>query len=278
MKVFRIIVLIAFIFVSAASATVFISEKLAVDKTIPVITVEEESIEVSLKATDEELLKGVTAHDEKDGDLTDKIIVESISRFIEKGVSKVTYAVCDSNNNVAKATRTIKFKGYESPRFQVVDNLCFSLYEHIDIREHILASDSLEGNIKSNIIVTSDDYATSIAGVFSLNVLVTNQKGDSSTIKLPLIVEDRPLSVPSIELKEYLVYTKKGKTVNFKSYLVDAWDIVETADNKKISLKDNVIVESNVDFKTPGTYNVHYYVTNSLGLRGHSVMTVIVEE
>lgn len=272
MKPFRIIVLIAFVIVSIASAYVFISEKMAVDKTIPQITVEGEMIEVSLKATDEELLKGVTASDGKDGDLTDKIIIESISRFTEKGVSKVTYAVCDSNNNVAKASRTIKFKGYESPKFQVVGNLCFSLYEHIDIRELILAKDSLEGNISSNIIVTSDDYATSIAGAFSLNVFVSNSKGDTSTITLPLIVEDRPLSVPTIELKEYLVYTSKGKIVDFKSYIVDALDVNE------ISLKEQVTIESNVDFNTPGTYNVHYYVTDSNALRGHSILTVIVGE
>lgn len=272
MKAFKIIVLIAFVFISIASAAVFIGEKMAVDNTIPVITVEEEMIEVSLKAKDEELLKGVTAHDEKDGDLTDKIIIESISRFTEKGVSKVIYAVCDSNNNVAKATRMIKFKGYESPKFEVVGNLCFSVYEHIDISEMITAKDSLEGNISSNIIVTSDDYATSIAGAFSLNASVTNSKGDTSTIKLPLIVEDRPLSVPVIELKEYLVYTKKGKTIDFNSYIVDALDAQE------VSLKNQITVESNVDFNTLGTYNVHYYVTDSLGLRGHSVLTVIVGE
>ena len=103
MKVFKIVVLIAFAFISIASAAVYIGEKMAVDKTLPVITIEEEMIEVSLKSTDEELLKGVTAHDEKDGDLTDKIIIESISRFKEKGISKVIYAVCDSNNNVSRA-------------------------------------------------------------------------------------------------------------------------------------------------------------------------------
>lgn len=272
MKAFRIIVLIAFAFVSIASAFVFISEKLAVDKTIPQITVEGDMLEVSLKATNEELLKGVTAYDEKDGDLTEKIIVESISRFTQKGISKVIYAVCDSNNNVSKATRMIKFNEYESPKFRVTGNLCFSLYELIDIREIIHAIDSLEGSITHNIIITSDDYATSIPGAYSLNVFVSNSKGDSSTIKLPLIVEDRPLSVPVIELKEYLVYTQKGKAVDFKSYIVDALDI------DGISLKDQVMIESKVDFNTPGTYNVHYYVTDSNALRGHSILTVIVGE
>lgn len=272
MKPMRIIVLIAFFFISVASLAVFVSEKINADPTIPVIKVEEEMIEVSLKATDEELLKGVTAYDEKDKDLTDKIIIESISRFTEKGVSKVTYAVCDSDNNVAKATRKIKFKGYQSPKFKVTGNLCFSLYERIDIKEIITASDSLEGNITSKIVITSDDYSSANAGAYSLDVSVTNKKGDTSTIKLPLIVEDRPISVPEIELKEYLVYAKKGKTVDFKTYLVDALDSQEN------SLKDKVTVESNVDFNKPGTYHVHYYVTDANELRGHSVLTVIVGE
>lgn len=273
MKLLRFIVLIAFVFVTIASATVFISEKVRTDRTIPVITVNGEIIDVSLKATDEELLVGVTAYDEKDKDLTDKIIIESISRFTEKGVSKVIYAVCDSDNNVAKATRLIRFAGYESPKFFVEGNLCFSLYEYIDITGLIGARDSLEGNISRNIIVTSENYSSSIAGAFSIDVTVTNSKGDTSSIKLPLIVEDRPLSVPTIELSEYLIYVKKGEKINFASYVVDALDLNET------SLKGSVTVESNlVDINTPGTYNVHYYVTDANGLRGHSVMTVIVGE
>ena len=270
MKPMRIIVLIAFFFITVASLAVFVSEKINADKTIPVITVEEELVEVSLKATDEEILKGVTAHDEKDGDLTEKIIIESISGFTEKGVSKVTYAVCDSNNNVAKATRKIKFKDYKSPKFKVSGNLCFSLYERIDISKLITASDCLEGNITEKIIITSEKYSSTNAGAYYIDATVTNKKGDTSTIRLPLIVEDRPASVPEIELKDYLIYVSKGKTVDFKTYIVDALDI----DGK--SLKDKVTVESNVDFNKEGTYQVHFYATDSLGQRGHSVMTVVV--
>ena len=272
MKVLRIVILILFVFVTIAATTVFVSEKLSVDKTIPQITVDGDMIEVSLKATDEEILKGITAFDEKDKDLTDKIVIESVSRFISKGVSKVIYAVCDSDNNVAKATRLIKYKDYESPKFEVIDNLCFSLYEHIDISEHIVAYDSLEGNIKGKIVVTSDNYSTSIPGVYSLDATVTNSKGDTSTIRLPLIVEDVPLSAPKIELSEYLVYVKKGQTIDFASYIVDAIDYQE------MSLKDRITIESMVDFNKPGSYSVHYYVTDSLSVRGHSVLTVIVGE
>lgn len=270
MKPMRIIVLIAFFFITVAALAVFIGEKIDEDRTIPVITVEEELLEVSLKATEEEMLKGVTAHDEKDGDLTDRIIIESVSTFTEKGVSKITYAVCDNDNNVAKATGKIKFKDYKSPRFKVSGNLCFSLYEYIDIRELITATDSIEGNISSRIIITSEEYSSTFAGNYTIDVTVTNKKGDTATIQLPLIVEDRPISVPEIELKEYLVYTEKGKTIDFKTYIVDALDVQNN------SLKEQVAIESNVDFNKEGTYQVHFYATDSLGQRGHSVMTVIV--
>lgn len=271
MKALRIIVVIAFVFVSIASIAVYISEKIGTDRTIPQITVEEEMIEVSLKATDEELLKGVTAYDEKDKDLTEKIIIESVSGFTEKGISKVTYAVCDSDNNVAKATRKIRFKSYESPKFKVTGNLCFSLYEHIDISEIIEAHDSIEGNITGSVIITSNDYSGSNAGAYSIDVSVTNSKGDTSTVQLPLIVEDRPISVPEIELSEYLVYVKKGTSIDFNEYLIDAIQ-------EEKSLKNKVTLESNVDFNKPGTYHVHYYVTDADDLRGHSVLTIIVEE
>ncbi len=270
MKVIKIIVAAAFVIITIATAVVFTGEKIKTDRTLPLIKIDGETMEVNLDATDKDLLKGVTAYDEKDGDLTDKIIVESISRFTEKGVCKVSYAVCDNDNNVAKATRKIKYKGYESPKFKVKENLCFSLYERIDISDIISASDCLEGSITSGIIITSSSYSATEAGAYSINVTVTNKKGDNSTIQLPLIVEDRPISAPKIELKEYLVYTDKGKAVDFNSYIVDALDSNEN------SLKDKILVESDADFNKEGTYHVHYYVTDENDVRGHSVLTVIV--
>lgn len=272
MKLFRIIASALFLITAVAAAGIFIRDLIKTDDTFPTITVEGDMIEVSLKATDEELLQGVTAYDEKDKDLTPRIIIESISRFIEPGVSKVTYTVCDNDNNVAKATRLIKYAGYEAPKFQVKGNLCFSIFEHINVSGMISATDSLEGDISGKAVITSENYSSSISGAFSLNVTVTNNKGDSSTITLPLIVEDRPISVPSIELKEYLVYTDVGQQIDFASYITDVLD------TDRLELDREVSIESNVDFNTPGTYHVHYYVTNGNGLRGHSVLTVIVEE
>lgn len=270
MKLMRIIVLIVFIFVSIFAATVFISDKVKTDNTGPVIRVSSEVLDVSIKATNKDLLAGVTAYDEKDKELTDSIIIESVSRFSEKGICKVTYAVCDSDNNVAKATRKIRYTDYVSPTFAVSGNLCFSLYESMDIRPFISSHDCLDGDITKRLIITSDNYSSSVAGAYAIKATVTNSKGDRAEIELPLIVEDRPLSAPTIELSEYLVYTDVGKSVDFKSYVVDAL----TKQNE--SIKESVIIESNADFSKEGTYHVHFYATDANGYRGHSVMTVIV--
>lgn len=270
MRIFRLIISLLFVVVFAVFSVVFISEKIKTDKTIPVITIENEMLDVSLGAKDKELLQGVTAYDKKDKDLTDKVIVESISRFTEKGVCRVTYSVCDSNNNVATATRKIRYKDYVSPTFEVNESLCYSMYETIDLTEAISAKDCIDGNISGNIIMTAKNYSSSVAGVFTLDVTVTNKNGDSAEISLPLVVEDRSLDAPVIELNDYLVYAKTGSQLNLADYVASAVDANEN------DVRASVRIETNLDLNKEGTYIVHYYATDAIGIQGHSIMTVVV--
>ncbi len=271
MRILRILVLFIFIVTTAIFATVYVDEKLSTDDTIPVITIEQDLIEVSFNATDEELLQGVTAYDEKDKDITDKLIVESVSKFLDEGVCKVVYAVCDSDNHVANKTRKIKYKNYVSPTFSVHESLCYSIYDKIDISDAITAVDCIDGDISRSIIVTSEDFAGSVAGVFNIDISVTNSKGDISTLKLPLVVEDRSLLAPIINLTEYLVYAKIGEEIDFSSFLVD----VESKQGEELSV-ESVRIETNADMTEEGVYSVHYYVTDSKGAQGHSILNVIV--
>lgn len=270
MKILRIAVSVLFVLTFAVFSYFYINVKIHTDNTIPVISVDGEMLEVGFKVTDEELLAGVSAFDEKDRDITDKVIVESISKFTEKGVSKVTYAVCDSDNHVAKATRKIRYKDYTSPKFYMQDDICYSLYESIDISNAIGARDCIDGNISRNMIITSDDYVPSAAGVFSINATVTNSKGDTSTITLPLIVEDRSISAPRIVLTDYLVYIEKGQAIDPQKYIEQVVDAEENVLNLEVR------AESAVDVNKEGVYMVHYFATDAEGSRGHSVLIVAV--
>lgn len=270
MRILRISVLLIFVIVFALFSLVFVREKLTKDTTIPKITIEDEIIDVSLKVSDKELLVGISAYDEKDGDLTDKIIIESVSRFIEPGISRVTYAVCDEDNNIATATRKIRYKGYESPEFNLKRSLCYSVYETPKLKDVVTVKDSLAGDITSDLILTSEDYTKSVTGVFTINAKVTTEKGDTATLDIPLIVEDRSESAPEIELKDYLIYVKKGDNIDFEDYIVKA------TDSEDEDITDDVTIEKKINMKKAGTYLVHYYAVDDNDNKGHTVLVVVV--
>lgn len=271
MRIMRISVVVLFILTLITFLGFFISQKKNEDNTIPEITIENDFIEVTCDATNEDFLKGIKATDEKDGDLTGEVIVESVSRFIEPGVCEVKYAVCDSNNHVAHATRKVRYIDYDAPKFKVKNSLCFSLYENINIASYIGAVDSIEGDISGNVVITSPDYTSSVTGIFTLELSVTNKKGDTSTLSLPLIMEDRNLSAPTIKLKDYLIYADKNQEIDFEDYIVNA------TDKNDRDLTDKIEIDDNVNLKKSGTYTVHYFVTDSNGAKGHSVLNVVVE-
>ena len=78
------IVLTVFFIISVLFSGYLIYEHKITHDEMPRIICEYENIEASVNTTDEELLKGVTAIDKEDGDITSSLVVESISKFVEK--------------------------------------------------------------------------------------------------------------------------------------------------------------------------------------------------
>ncbi len=270
MKILRKIILAVFAFSVILFIGFYIGELLQ-DKTVPVITVEEEMLDVSLKADDAEMLKGITAYDEKDGDITSNVIIESVSKFTEKGVAVVTYAVCDNDNHVASAKRKIRFKDYTKPYFVVNNSLVFGLGEDVDLSSAISAYDCIDGDISDRVIITATDYETNKVGVFKISVKATNSMGDTIYMDLPVYVEQKSVAAPEVKLKEYLVHTKVGEDYDFVENILASQD----QNGQHLS---NVIIDTNFDMNNPGEYQAHYYTTDSKNREGHSILTIIVEE
>lgn len=270
MRILRICIYVLFVVTCAVFAWFWYNTEILSDKTIPKITIEGDMLTVGLETTDEELLAGVSAYDEKDGDLTDKVIVESISKFSEKGVCKVTYAVCDSDNHVASATRKIKYEGYTSPVFYLNRSLCFSHLETVNVASALGATDVIDGDISSSIIVTSTDYQYGFTGTYTIKAKVTNSKGDLAELELPLIVEERNVNAPEIELEKYLIYVDEGTTVNYRDYFI------ASTDSYNADVSDTLTIETDYKKDVPGIYSVHYYTTDSINRRGHAILMIIV--
>lgn len=270
MKYLRIGVSLLCVLVLGVFAVVYIKEQKK-DTTYPVITIEDEIIDVSLKMTEEELFKGVTAYDEKDGDISDKLIVESISKFIEDGVSIVTYSVCDNDKHATSATRKIRFTDYTDPVFVINQSLVFGLGEDVNLASYVGAYDCIDGDISDRVIITATDYNTNEEGVFKVSLKASNSMGDSIYMEVPVYIEDRSYSAPDIKLSDYIVYTKVGEEVDLTKYILSA---IDEEDQQGMT----VLIDSNYKPDVPGTYQAHYETTDANGKEGHAVLTIIVEE
>lgn len=83
---------------------------LQIDRTDPEIQFEDIDLIYSPDMDIGILYEGVTAYDEKDGDLTDKIVIEKIVSSPDSKSVSVTYAVMDSSNNFNKKVRVFQQK------------------------------------------------------------------------------------------------------------------------------------------------------------------------
>ncbi|MBR4050000.1 MAG: hypothetical protein IKK09_05845 [Clostridia bacterium] len=273
-KLLRRLTLVLFILVLAAFIAFSIAEKLTTDTTMPYITVDSEVIEISVKDKKEILLSGVTAYDGKDGDISDKVLIESISKFIEPGVCSVTYAVADSDKHVAKQTRTVRYTDYTPPEFYMKRALVYGVDEALDIRAAVGARDSIDGDISDRVSIVTTDYVKNTIGVFTVSLQVSNSMGDTIYLDVTVHVEGNETMAPQIQLKKSLIYVKKGEEPNFEDYLGDV------TVNGVLMKKDEVqlLISTNFDSEETGTYNVHYYISTKEGYEGHSILTVVVEE
>ena len=297
MKILRIIFIGIFILMLPIFGFVFVREYTRSDRTLPIITVPEGVLEISVKSQEADLLTGLTAFDEKDGDLTSGIIIEGISSFASDGSCIVNYAVCDSDSHVATATRNVLYKDYTSPRFTLSESLCFASNKRKKVSSIIGAVDAIDGDISRDCIISSDDYDSSLTGTFTLNVMVTNDRDETVKCDLPLVVEERDSLAPEIVLSDYLIYVDKGTTPDYVSFVKTVTDAkgveienIEISAAEALSDEDNSVeeaeatienglIEIETDYKsdTEGVYSVHYRYTDEAGRTGHTILLIIVE-
>jgi hypothetical protein len=105
MKKKLVIIMLTLCVVSAVGlAGVYVTE----DRKGPRITIPKDDTEYTDGMDSEELLKGVTAKDKKEGDVSDSLVVEAVRENDTKTQVAVIYAAKDSKNNVTKKTRMMK--------------------------------------------------------------------------------------------------------------------------------------------------------------------------
>lgn len=239
-------------------------------------------LSISVSDGEEALFQGVSAKDDRDGDVTSSLVVESITMADPSQPGQVIYAAFDAAGNVTKAERELTYTDYVSPRFGLSAPLLYPSGSTFDVLARVHATDVLEGDISRRVRATAmSDTSIGNMGVHDVSFRVTNALGDTSEVVLPVEVYSMETYRASLTLTDYLVYLKVGSGFNARDYLyeftlLDEDYYLRGTFPRELDLK----ISGNVDTNTPGVYAVSYTVTGELReteYAGYSKLIVIVE-
>lgn len=244
----------------------------------PVIEFAGDEITVGVEVTNEELLKNVTAYDEKDGDVTDTLLIEAVSNFIGPGQRLITYAAFDSGGNVTKKERKLIYTDYKPPRFSLEQPLRFAVGDAANILKYMKVLDCIDGELTENIKYEEPDhYFGTAEDTYQIKFQVTNSAGDTAV--LPAEVEfyvpfyNMEKLIPEILLDEYLIYLKVGDAFKPEAYLKGV-----RINQVVYSSTEDISISTNVNTGKPGVYKADYSMKAQNGYSGSTRLLVVVEE
>ena len=268
MRTIKQILIIALVVMLAANIATIIYNGTTDTSDPPTIQFSTDILEVSAAVSEAELLADVTASDNQDGDLTPHILVAGISKLISEDTAKVTYLVFDSDDNMAMETRKIRYTDYRKPRFAVKEPLIYNANEEVDLLSNLGASDVIDGDISDQIRI-STLASTENPEIYNITVQVTNSRGDTASLELPVLRLSYNPMRPEVLLTDYLVYTQVGADFNPADYLMAVRDFTGSGSI------DDVQIDSWVSTSDAGVYRVYYTYTDNHGT-GTAILTVAV--
>ncbi|MEF9952755.1 immunoglobulin-like domain-containing protein [Clostridium sp.] len=208
-------------------------------------------------------LKGVSAHDAEEGDITNKVqVVSSNVDVLKVGEYQVNYSVTDSDGNTSTLTRIVTVKEKpaipNTPPSITANNITLTLGDKFDPIANVSAHDAEDGDITDKIQVVSSNVNTSIAGTYEVKYSVVDSKGLETTLTIIVTIKGQiviPNTPPTITANNITI--KAGS--NFDPLTgVTAYDAEDGDITNKIQ-----VVSSTVDTSKPGTYIVKYQVFDS---------------
>lgn len=269
------------------------------DKTGPVFQIENNVVQVSVKDDQKALLKGLTATDSADGDVTDSVIVESISPFTGTGRRIVNYAAFDSDNHVTHVRRELAYTDYRASQFHLRKPMSFAM-NATNLLDGITVDDCIDGDLTKSVKLMSDEEIdTSHVGEYSARLKVTNSAGGVSYLPVTIEIYDASVQYrrPQLKLTDYVVYIEKGEYFDEEEYLSSItingteYSITDEAgtygaqylsqdETEKTIGYDRVEIESDVDTDVSGYYEVEYSFedTEENTGTGHARLYVVVLE
>ena len=217
----------------AGNVVVYIGE----DRKGPEISVPQEEITYVAGTDTSALLNGVTAQDNRDGDVTDTVTIESIIPNADQTGASVIYVAKDSKNNVTKETRTILYS--TDANQAVAQAAAEQAAADQAAQDQAAAEQAAQGDAAGERAQTTDDGAAqNEAAIAALSA-----------------------ESPRFYLTQYSVELERGAELNELSYVQDISDDEDSRDE----LYQGIQISGEVDTNTPGEYTLEYHVVDSDG-------------
>lgn len=216
------------------------------DRTAPKIKVDQsEKIAYTEGEDYGKLLEGVTAQDDKDGDLTSEVFVEKVVP-VSKKKAVVYYGVTDKAKNVGTASRKVTYQAAE------VSDAAEETAQ--DTASEEVSEDTTQKTKKAKTKKTAEDKKAEETAQDA--TAADQQSADQQSEAL------QPNGTrPAMKLAEEAKMIARGTSFNALNEVTDAVDDKDDRD----TLFRGLHIDGNYNVNQAGTYTLQYYVQDSDG-------------
>lgn len=229
-----------------------------------------------------ELLAGVTATDNKDGDVSSSLTVESVYEMDASHVV-VTYTAKDKSNNITKQKLELEM---DSASIKEASKDTSGFGEQTDAADAEATTGADTKNTEkadAKAADTSDSQTSEQDSEDTSSVEETKEtptptpevdEAQAEKEKQEAEANAMPSQNPKIYLTDYLIKVPVGTSVDLLSYVSEIKDDSDDV----YALWRKVQITGEVNSAVPGTYKCTYYVIDSQNnISNNAVLTVIVE-
>lgn len=202
------------------------------------------------------LLSGVSARDNKDGDISDRVVIEKIVTSISQKTAIITYGVADQAGNVKRATRTLVMPVLEKPELPTAGEA--GSMEAVSNQE-----------AEANEVV--EDATTETATEAESTQAESEEEADSAQT----VEGQNTDGKPGIAFSSREIRVKTGENPAWESVMEEVTDDKDT----KEALLGTLQVKGEYDLQKAGEYYLTLSVTDSDGnVSNEYPMKLIVKE
>ena len=241
----------------AVNAVVLLAE----DRRAPEISFPQDALTYSERMDESLLLQGVTASDNREGDVTDSLRIGEVLPSADGTQVTVVYIARDGSNNIAQASRILNITGAAGTENTQENNAGSAG----GTQEDAVPSAEPTATVTPEPTTTATPEPT-VTTAPSDPDEAGRQENDAAIAALSP-------EAPRLYLSQYALNIPLNGDFNALSYVSDVTDDVDSRD----TLFTRISIDGSVDTQTEGTYELYFYANDTDGNvsnRARMVVTV----